>query len=149
MAIKVIRRYKFTCTAISYRAPGKGLFVKGQVVTVNEDDPKLSFFREGGFKEEPLPPIEVDDGQSAADAAPKGDDPPGDGDDDDPVTPETPLAEIAGIRGNVAESLAEKGIVTVANALAVGLDALVEVPGIGEKTAQSIMDICNAVVGGE
>lgn len=148
MGTKLLRRYKFTCNAVSLGAPGMGLFMKGQVVIVNEDDNRLPFFRgEHGFKEEALPAIEVDDGQPVA--APEdgsGSDPDGgDGDVGEDVTMDTPLTQVEGVRTDIAEKLADANIVTIANAKAVGFEGLIAVPGVGEKSAQAIMEICEDV----
>jgi N utilization substance protein A len=52
----------------------------------------------------------------------------------------TSLSELEGISDRLIERLRESGIENVERILELGLDALKEIPGIGEKTAVKIMD---------
>ena len=52
----------------------------------------------------------------------------------------TPLTELEGISERLVEKMREAGIENVERILALGIDKLQEIPGIGEKTAAKIME---------
>lgn len=53
----------------------------------------------------------------------------------------TPLEEVDGLPENVIKKLKEYGIETVEELRSLGLQGLLEVPGIGQKTAQKILSV--------
>jgi len=52
----------------------------------------------------------------------------------------TSLTELEGFSDRLIERLRESGIENVERILELGVDGLIEIPGVGEKTAQKIMD---------
>jgi DNA-directed RNA polymerase alpha subunit len=57
---------------------------------------------------------------------------------------QTPVAEIVGIGGKTATKLAEAGIVSLGDLLAKSAEELAEIPGLGEKSAERILEAARA-----
>ena len=133
MSDRVRKPVEFTCLSVT-RVSKYGQFVKGQKVVVHEDEPRIGWFRSGGWSEKPLAAITVGADMPKPDANP-----------DDPMS--TPIESLEKVSEAIKAALAKAKIVTVGDILGLTDEELLEINGIGEKSIANLKAACEAVVG--
>jgi len=135
MADTIKKWVKFTCLSVS-RVSRHGNFYRGQVIIVSDDDPRIPWFRSGGFKEEPLPAEIMRDRATRADS----------GEPEKPSGEKTPVAELVGVAAITKKMLRSAGLMTVGHIIGRTDDELLAMEGIAEKSLEKIKAACDKIM---
>jgi hypothetical protein len=117
----LVRQFEFTCLSEKRRSQ-HGFFVKGQKFILRDGDPRLQWFRSGGWQEKELQPIDVNPAQVNVTGG---------------VTT-IPVDKLVGVSTNAINALKTAGIETVGDLLLMKEEDLLATPGIGQATLDKI-----------
>lgn len=129
--------FRFKCVAASYSLGAQHKFMRGQVFDLPADDPLVATLK-------PSPAFDVTNIELPDDSPAPVQEPASEG-DKEPVEPTgqpVDLEEVPELKEAHLNALMAAGYNTTADVREAGADKLIELDGIGEKTAGEIIRLC-------
>lgn len=145
-----MQRIKYTLKANQHTTPSRGTVYKGWSIVLNIDDPQVADYDfDSSFKKEiidipdrPVKNEEKKTGPGPEDKNPNGDS-GDDGDSNDDSFGGIGLEALEEIKDETITLLQTAGLGTVESIIRAGKDKLITIKGIGESTANKLMEAAN------